>query len=298
MSANRNTENMKITVAGLNTSLIYNFKAINLKLPPSHEKFVVTKAAEESHVSAAFNNLTIEINNQAYSINPSDANPLCVTEIWELWQDSRGQYIFVLPRQQPPRWVMVDPAFSKGTLYSEFIARHGEGVYPLKSIDMQIYVNWLANYGDMVLHATGMALDNKGYAFVGSSGVGKSTLAEALSSEKGVRILGEDQVILRYRDHRFWIFGTPWHERPELCAPIGVPLHKIFFLDRDNNQVLTEVAPLEGVTRLLQTAFIPYYRQERLPMILERLSKLADQIPFHLLAYRLGSDVLPHILAA
>jgi hypothetical protein len=121
--------------------------------------------------------------------------------------------------------------------------------------------------------------------------VGKSTLAAALAADPAVTVLGEDQVILRWLEDRFGIYGTPWHENPLLCSPLGVPLDKVFFLQRTGADGVADCAPADGVARLLQTAFVPYYRPAAVAAILERLALLAERVPFRTLRYRLGSDV-------
>ncbi len=224
--------------------------------------------------------------------------PLCVTETWELWLDEAGRYVFVAPRQSPPRLAIVDPGFVDGEVCGEFSTSNGEGAYPLQGLGIRLFANWLAGCGDAILHAAGVAVDGKGYCFTGSSGAGKSTLTASLASNPSATVLGEDQVILRYLDGRFWIFGTPWHVNPDLCAPLGVPLEKLFFLDRDAAQPLAAVAPFDGVTRLLQTAFIPYYRPAAVSAILDRLALLAERVPFYTLSYRLGDDPMALIREA
>jgi hypothetical protein len=222
-----------------------------------------------------------------------------------LWRDEQGRYVLVTPRSSPPRrQVVVDAGFRVGKVIGEF-ARDGcrwQAGYPLQGLDIVLFANWLAGFGDLILHACGVELAGAGYAFVGPAGVGKSTLAASfLSAATGAAdgattdldpavVLGEDQVILRYRQGRFWIYGTPWHLNPAMCSPRGVPLEKLFFLDRTGAPGITPVEPLEGTTRLLQTAFVPYYRTDALPAILSRLDLLAGQVPFYTLSYQLGKD--------
>jgi hypothetical protein len=110
--------------------------------------------------------------------------------------------------------------------------------------------------------------------------------------------LGEDQVILRYLEGRFWIFGTPWHENSGMCSPIGVPLANLFFLERDSDVGIKPIKPVEGVTRIIQNAFIPFYRSDLLPGIMDRLEHLSKLVPFHLLSYQLGTDPWPLIIKA
>jgi hypothetical protein len=232
-----------------------------------------------------------------------DGPPPCVAgwqalvqhvKTWALYRDDVGRYAFVAPEICPPRrHILVDAGFHRGQVIGEFGGGRngGLGSYPLENVEIKLYANWLANYGDLILHAVGMDLDGVGYCFVGSSGSGKSTLASALEG-KGTTLLGDDQVILRFLEAQFWIYGTPWHRDPRRCSPNRAPLKKLFFLDRHGRQGVYPCTPLDGVTRLMRTAFVPYYRPETLALIVERLALLSEQVPFYTLGYRLGSDVL------
>jgi hypothetical protein len=233
-------------------------------------------------------------------------------ETWQLWQDAEGRYVFVPGAGfRSKRQITVDAGFESGEVIGEF---HSQVVadeirYPLQGMDVLIFVNWLADAGDLILHAAGVEMGGRGTCFAGHPGAGKSTLAAVLMSDPGraaeaattnatngdtgaVVVLGEDNVILRYLEGRFWIFGTPWHLDPDRCDPRGVPLEKLFFLDRTLDPGVAPVGPLEGVARLLQTAFVPYYRPAAVSRILDRLALLSGQVPFYTLSYRLGTDVL------
>ena len=163
--------------------------------------------------------------------------------------------------------------------------------YPLADIDVILLVNWLASFGDLILHASGVAYEGRGYCFAGVSGAGKSTLAAAFMAS-GLTVLGEDNLVLRYLEGRFWIFGTPWHRDPAACSPDGVPLEKLFFLDRTAAPGVAPLPPVRGTELLLQTAFVPYYRPAAVATILDRLALLAERVPFYTLSHRLGAGVM------
>jgi len=215
---------------------------------------------------------------------------------WQLWLDARERYIFIAPQEAPAYRIAIEGDFSCGEIVGDFSSAEGQKIFPLQNLGIRIFINWLANFGDMVVHASGAVIHGKGYFFAGQSGAGKSTLISALAKKPGVIALGEDQVIIRFLRGQFWLFGTPWHTNPSLCSPLGAPLHSGFFLDRDKEEGITALTPVEGVVRLFQTAFIPFYRPAAVERILENCSLLAKQIPFYSLSYRLGTSVLDRIL--
>lgn len=216
-------------------------------------------------------------------------------ETWQLWRDAEGRHVFVSPRHAPPaRQVTVDTAFRSGHVVGAFSASLGraQAVYPLDSIDIVLFANWLAETGGLIVHAAGIDDGGAGYAFVGPSGSGKSTLIGQAAPDPLVSALGEDQVILRQRGDRFVVYGTPWHTIPERCAPGGVPLQKLFFLERGAPYGAEPLPRRVAIERLMQDSFIPLYNRGGVDRILDSLACLAEQVPFYRLSYRIGSDVL------
>lgn len=194
--------------------------------------------------------------------------------------------------------VRVNPAFDEGKIWFQDIDPFSASEDLVNILDIRLYLNWLANFGDLVLHASGFIFEGKGYCFLGESHRGKSTLVRDLAGTPGLTPLGEDQVILRYLDGQFRIFGTPWHTDASICSPLDAPLEKFFLLDRTREKTLERMRQLEVTARVLQTAFVPYYRDERMPLILERVGLLAERVPAFWLSYKLGQDGLYTILQA
>jgi hypothetical protein len=286
-----------LRVARLGLWLDAHCTGLHLITPPAHVKFLQTEAEIESPFSVK-GNLVLRFLNETMPVASMGETPLIRSENWELWVDKVGSYVFVALRQSPPLRVVVEPDFTTGEVLGNFSLRGEGNSYPIQNLEIKLFANWLASYGDIILHASGVVVDQKGYAFLGPAGAGKSTLAASLSADPAIHVLGEDQVILRYLDERFWIYGTPWHLNPSMCSPEGALLEKLFFLDKDSVPGVRPLTPADGVTRLLQTAFIPYYRPNLVPDILDRLTLLARLVPFHSLSYQLGSDAMMLIHAA
>jgi len=267
-----------------------------LQFPLSHAEFRINQNTEAAQAPVFSDVISLRMQNQALTRNCAWKTLICRNEIWELWLDEQERFIFTNPYQALLRQVVIDQGFTKGLLLGNFSDPLVENnLFLPQDLEIVFFVNWLAGFGDVILHAAGFARDGKGVVFTGPSGVGKSTLAAGLKHNPSLTILGEDQVLLRFLDGQFWIFGTPWHENPSMCSPSGVPLDQVFFLERNGREAVQAISPSAGVTRLLQTAFIPYYRRDVVEKILERLVLLSESIPFQTLSYRLGTDVLTMI---
>jgi hypothetical protein len=292
------TKLINLKVANLVLGIDAQHTQLNLELPQVHRKFSLPQTTGGPSDPANFPTLILKVTNKPIPRPQDLQKKLCQVEAWELWRDGQGQFVFTQPHHIPLRWVVVDPAFSHGEIRGDFSSIQGNAFYPLFIIDIVIFANWLATYNDLILHAAGVAIDGKGYGFVGASGRGKSTLMRDLAGKPGITVLGEDQIILRQLDGRFWIFGTPWHLDPNRCSPVGVPLSKLFFLNREATETVTPVSQFEGIIQLMQTAFVPFYQPDKVSLIMERLAGLAEQVPFYTLSYRLGTDILPRILDA
>jgi len=281
---------------------------VHLAVPPCHAMFKVAGASGAG--------LTLRVRDGPLRPTEGWRSLFYDAETWQLWLDGAERYVFVAPRHSPPcRQIAVDAGFRVGEVTGEFGGRKvpARAVYPLSDIDIIIFSNWLAESGDLIVHASGIEDDGAGYAFVGHAGAGKSTLigevvsplgrAADAATTNGERrgapvVLGEDQVIVRCREGQFLVYGTPWHTNPARCSPGGVPLKKLFFLNRAAGHGVEPCGRRAGIERLLQDAFIPYYNRAGTERILDTLLRLAEQVPFYTLDFRIGADVMSLIRAA
>lgn len=265
---------------------------------PCYEKFLIQHAPEDEQKrtvfreaqSETFGTLTMLASDTPWSKLENAKSVLFIDDSWELRQNESGEFVFSSPHEHPVRYTTISPDFSTGVVQADFSACDNL-LFPVTDNVIQIYVNWLASYGDFILHASGVAFNGDGYCFVGESGAGKSTLVETLVKDPSITVLGEDQVIVRFLEGKFWIYGTPWHTKPEMCSPVGVPLQKLFFLERSFDPQVQAISPVNAVARIMRTAFIPYYRKDLLPGILARLDQISQSIPLFTLTYPLGYDV-------
>lgn len=215
---------------------------------------------------------------------------------YQLWQAENQEYVFRAREVSPRRLCVVNPDFSFGNLFVEF-SNETTALYPPEGLEQRLFSAWLASKGDLILHASGIKRDEKGYCFIGPSGAGKSTLVGSMQADPEITVLGEDTLILRNIEGEFWIFGTPWHTTPELCSPQGARLEKIFVLDRSLPAGVSLLKPAEGVSKVLRTAVVPYYHKGWLSSVMNRLAELAERVPQYSFSYQLGTDAWEQLRA-
>ena len=109
--------------------------------------------------------------------------------------------------------------------------------------------------GGLLLHASGIVREGKGYVFIGHSGAGKTTIA-GLSIPNVV--LSDDLVIVRPAHDGAYVYGVPFAGAlPEV-------------------QRTNACAPLVGLFSLIQA---PFHHVERLPLV-AAAARLASCTPF------------------
>ncbi len=258
----------------------------SLLLPLSYAPFLMSLPASKYH-----HRLDVKIDREPMALDYSKDQLICQTDIWDLRHTDQHHLVFSTKMSRFPRQLSVNHNYTMANLTGHFKTVEGNLWHPLENLDMLLAVNWLAEKGDLALHASGVILNGKGFAFLGKSGAGKSTLASALVEDHQAMVLGEDQIILKNVDGKFWIYGTPWHENPAMCSPLQTILNGVVFLDREAGIGLKKISSLDGISRIMQTSFIPYYRPELIEAILDRLTLLAATVPFYCLNYPLGQDV-------
>lgn len=129
----------------------------------------------------------------------------------------------------------------------------------------------------LLLHASGVIRNGRGYVFFGHSGSGKTTLAR-LSSD--ALILSDDLVILKCEeaDDRpiVRVFGIPFRgdlsEAPRANA--SAPLYGLYSLVKDDHHQLDRMERHEAVGRLASCA--PFVMSQ--PQNAQRVLKLCDEI--------------------
>jgi len=140
----------------------------------------------------------------------------------------------------------------------------------------------LALYNNAIMiHASGIADDNKAYLFSGFSGVGKSTMA-GLWYNSGHKVINDDRLMLRYIDGQCIMYNTPmtYADMPKKNV-----LSHAFLLKQHPENYLTHLKGLVGMTRFMAFCIQHHYNKQHVDVILDTVQKIAQTISVYELGF-------------
>ena len=210
---------------------------------------------------------------------------------WSLFRQN-GNYILKIF----DRTVIFNQDFTCGDIYLNNASRNDYLACPLEyPLSEVLMINLLARDRGIIIHGCGVMHKGEGLLFIGSSGAGKSTIANLWKDEKDTAVLSDDRIIIRKIGSKFWMYGTPWHGDAKLASPERVFLKKIFFLKHYLENRVCKISPLDIVSRLIVCSFPPFWNKEGLDFTLGFCTELARDIPSYELGFVADKSVLDFI---
>jgi hypothetical protein len=154
--------------------------------------------------------------------------------------------------------------------------------YPLDEVFM---VNLLARGRGTEFHACGVSYKGQGIIFTGTSGTGKSTLGQLWQGEKDAHVLSDERIIVRKKDGRFWMYGTPWKSGARVSSPEGVPLERIFFIKHSPENYALPLKASDAASKLFVRCFPIFWDESCLNYTLGFITELAQEVPCYELQF-------------
>jgi hypothetical protein len=205
--------------------------------------------------------------------------------LWSLFAESDGyRFYFSTPflGAAPYKAAWFDPEFRRGelVLFRPYFDLR-KPLYPLEyPLDELLMIHRLACGEGVEMHAVGIVDGaGQGHLFLGHSGAGKSTTARLWKSEPDAHILSDDRIILRQRDGRTWMYGTPWHGDAGIASPDAAPLSRIYLLEHSSKTQLVSLSPGRAAAELFTRSFVPHHSQQGLQFTLRFLERVTRDIP-------------------
>ena len=205
--------------------------------------------------------------------------------LWSLYAETSGyRFSFLSPLlgATPYKEAWFDPDFRFGrVLLSRRYFDTASPVYPLEyPLDELLMIHRLSRGEGAEVHAVGIADETgRGHLFLGHSGAGKSTTARLWLSRPGVTVLSDDRIILREREGRIFMYGTPWHGDAGIASPHSAPLSSIYLLDHGKRNERLPLSPGCAAAELFARTFVTHHCEEGIRFTLDFLDRVTREIP-------------------
>ena len=137
-----------------------------------------------------------------------------------------GRYIFgFLLNDQETGWLVSPKDFKEGILYAT-------GLQFRFAINMSLKIMYAfstAPLNTVMIHASTVSHDGKGFMFIGKSGAGKSTHSRQwIEYIEGTELINDDNPIIRVGDNGgFYVYGSPWSGKTPCYRNVKYPLKGI-----------------------------------------------------------------------
>jgi hypothetical protein len=181
---------------------------------------------------------SVRVIEQPIAVEPDSTQVLSeVSDIlghWFCLMETEQNYVFDIQFVEKGNCyrMVSDKIFSTATAYVNGEDKYAGAV--LSSFLMIAFAQSAVLYNTVLIHASVVEKDRKGYAFLGKSGTGKSTHSSLwLRYVEGTELLNDDNPAIRIEeDESVYVYGTPWSGKTPCYKNRRVPLKAFVRLEQ------------------------------------------------------------------
>jgi hypothetical protein len=266
---------LTLRVADIVTRVVCDEPAVALTVSGATRRFLVPECPADA---------TVRVARRSSLEEPRAEKVFDSGRVWRLYrQDGAFVFSFTSASSTPAPYKLArfDPSFANGTLwFNRACLAEDRTLHPLEfPLPELMMINLLAKGRGVEIHGCGVIdRDNQAYLFAGQSEAGKTTISR-LWNQEGATVLSDDRVVLRLRDGRVWIYGTPWHGDEDFALPASAPLSKLFFLDHGRENRVRAAGGAAALARLFACCFPPFYDEGGMTFTLDMLAGVVERVP-------------------
>jgi hypothetical protein len=145
---------------------------------------------------------------------------------------------------------------------------------------------------DIMIHASGIYYDGRGYLFSGVSGKGKTTMA-MLWDNIGAHVIHDDRLVIRNFDGVFRMFNTPIYNND---VPRNAPIDRIFLIGHGDENKMVRLREASSVSRVISNCIQHNYSQDMIARFLGSVSLMCSKIPVFTLTFKPDRSIIEYIL--
>ena len=212
--------------------------------------------AEKDEDAVPVINLRVEIVESLRSVVTGQVKEIFNDEapyFWLFEQDGKYLYGFSYTRKSPNCIVVASDDYSDAVVYVSKAHADKLVEFALSNAMMLLYTFSTSGKDTLMVHASVVTYQGRGYVFLGKSGTGKSTHSGLwLKHIDGTELLNDDNPVIRIVDGRVYVYGSPWSGKTPCYKNQCVPLGGIVRLSQAPYNKINRLMPL-----MAYTAFMP-----------------------------------------
>ncbi len=145
---------------------------------------------------------------------------------------------------------------------------------------------------DLMIHASGVFYNGRGYLFSGMSGKGKTTMA-TLWDNIGAQVIHDDRLIIRDNEGVFRMHNTPVYKND---VPRSASVDRIFLIDHGQENMITPLREAASVSNVVANCIQHNYSPDMIARFLGSVSLMCSKVPVARLTFRPDRSIIEYIL--
>lgn len=159
--------------------------------------------------------------------------------------------------------------------------------YALDTSLMLAYAFASSKFETLLVHASAVVYEGKGYLFLGRSGTGKSTHSRLwIENIIGAELLNDDNPILRIENGEAYAYGSPWSGKTRCYYNKRVPIRGIIRLKQSPRNRITSLTGINGYASLLPSCSGMKWDKGMSATLHETISKVIGHVAMYHLECR------------
>lgn len=173
-----------------------------------------------------------------------------------------------------------DPSFREVSVCLDRMTR--EYVSVLSNMLMICYAFAAASMGTLLIHASVVVNDGRGYLFLGKSGTGKSTHSRLwLKYIPGSRLLNDDNPVVRVEGGVVRVFGSPWSGKTPCYINRNAPVGAFVKLEQASHNVISQLGMVQSFATLLSSSSTMKWDRNVYDGICNTITEVVQTVPLY-----------------
>ncbi|HEX2970325.1 MAG TPA: hypothetical protein VHO46_14600 [Bacteroidales bacterium] len=161
--------------------------------------------------------------------------------------------------------------------------------YPLDGLILY-YLTVISH--DIMIHASGVNYNGKGFLFSGASGKGKTTMSH-LWGNNGANIIHDDRLIIRNDGEGFRMYNTPVYDNEK---PSDALIDRIYLIGHGNENRSVQVSGAAAVSLVMANCIQHNWGEVTIIGLMDSLTLLCSKVPVYKLDFIPDHSVINYIL--